>query len=221
MKKLIALLLALCLMAMMTPALADNGDVDALMDKLDALTDGTEGTPGGDNADALLGILESFLKSEEGSGVDASALSGLLDSVLGGDSEGGLGGMLGMMGALLGGEESDAPAFTPVPADSLDRFFGSWTLSRVHMGGGDFTPEFLAMLGIDAAASMTISDGHFAATASYNGKTKSYKTHVGTALVDGALNATLGKETVVLQLTDAGELAMDAGFAAVFFTPAA
>ena len=196
MKKMIALLLALCLMAMMVPALAETA-------------------------------------TEEESGFNLGALLDKADDLVNGPEDGEGAGLSALLGALGGSDGENAePAFTAVPAESIDQFYGTWTLSKVAVAGLEFPMEMLSLLGIEASGEMTISENTIKGFASFNdgssdeATSKEAEINMDMTLVDGALNVTTPDETddevLIFQLTDAGELVCaveDVG--TVFFTPAA
>lgn len=206
MKKLIALVLALCLMAMMIPAVAE----------------------GGSKLGALLDMAGSMLNGSE-DGDDAADLDDLMDAAgVEGGSEA-LGSLMGMLGALGGADgESSGPAYTAVPADSIDQFYGTWTISKVAFGGMEIPMEMLDMLGIEASAEITLAEGTIKGAASFSsgdddeGTSKQGELPAEMSLVDGALNVTVQGETLVFQFTDAGELVIEMPeVGAMFFKPAA
>lgn len=232
MKKLLALILTLCLLAVAIPVLAEG----------DAASE-----PKADESGALMNLLASLAnaddENEEGEG-DADgeggmgALLGMLGSLTGNDEaddagEGGMGALLGMVGGLLGGsKDGEAPAeptYTAVVATSIDQFYGAWDFSRAFINGVELSPTMMALLGTTASAKLTIEDNKMTMDAALGDLQKSYAVDsteesryvIGMALSDGALNVTMEGETFVFQLTDAGELVLDVGDGiAMFFTPA-
>ena len=205
MKKLIALILALCLMAMMVPAMAE----------------------GESKLGALLGMAGSVLNGSDGD--DAASLDDLMDAAgVEGDAEA-LGSLMDMLGALGGADgESSEPAYTAVPADSLDQFYGTWTISKVAFGGMEIPMEMLDMLGMEASAEITLTENSISGAASFSSgdddeaTSKEGEVAAEMSLVDGALNVTVQGEALVFQLTDAGELVIEVPeVGAMFFKPAA
>lgn len=201
MKKMIAMLLALCVMAMMIPAMAEESST----------------------LSTLLGMVSAA--KDDGEGMD---LNGLLGAVGGENAEGGLGAIAGMLGALGGTDASAKPTYTAVPAESIEQFYGTWAVSKAAVGGMEIPMEMLSMLGIKASGEITVSENSISASASYSDGSSDEPTakeaavEVEMALVDGALNVTYEGETVAFQLTDAGELVCDVeGIGAIFFTHAA
>ena len=203
MKKLIAMLLALCVMAMMIPAMADNTD------------------EGGSSLGALLGMVGDALNSSDDE--DAS-LDGLLDAA-GDDAEGGMAALLGMLSALGGGDPEAEPTYTVVPAASIEQFYGTWALSKVAIGSMEFPMEMLSLLGVEATGEIIIAENTISGYATFSDGSDSDETskeiEVEMELADGALNVTVKGETATFQFTDAGELVCAVpGLGAAFFTPA-
>ena len=188
MKKLVSLFVALCMVFMMIPALAETVSEDPPMGEQ---TTEQEADMGG-----LLGGEAG--EGEEGADLDLSAL----------------------LGALLGGEESETKSIETVyaAAETKEQFFGTWNLTKATIFDVPVTLEDVAsLLEIPLTLQVIVADGSFAMVAEGEPKPE----EVTMELVDGALNLTQeGDETMVLKLTDAGELVMEIGFVSLYFVPA-
>ena len=122
--------------------------------------------------------------------------------------------------ALLGGEESETKSIETVyaAAETKEQFFGTWNLTKATIFDVPVTLEDVAsLLEIPLTLQVIVADGSFAMVAEGEPKPE----EVTMELVDGALNLTQeGDETMVLKLTDAGELVMEIGFVRLYFVPA-
>ena len=190
MKKLVSLFVALCMVFMMIPALAETVSEDPPM--------GEQTTEQEADTGELLGLLGGEAgEGEEGADLDLSAL----------------------LGALLGGEESETKSIETVyaAAETKEQFFGTWNLTKATIFDVPVTLEDVAsLLEIPLTLQVIVADGSFAMVAEGEPKPE----EVTMELVDGALNLTQeGDETMVLKLTDAGELVMEIGFVSLYFVP--
>jgi hypothetical protein len=190
-KKLVSLFVALCMVFMMIPALAETVSEDPPM--------GEQTTEQEADMGELLGLLGGEAgEGEEGADLDLSAL----------------------LGALLGGEESETKSIETVyaAAETKEQFFGTWNLTKATIIDVPVTLEDVAsLLEIPLTLQVIVADGSFAMVAEGEPKPE----EVTMELVDGALNLTQeGDETMVLKLTDAGELVMEIGFVSLYFVPA-
>jgi len=240
-KKLVSLFVALCMVFMMIPALAETVSEDPPM--------GEQTTEQEADMGELLGLLGGLLGGEAGEGEESADLdlSALLGGLLGGEAGEGeegadldlsalLGGLLGgeagegeegadldlsaLLGALLGGEESETKSIETVyaAAETKEQFFGTWNLTKAMIFDVPVTLEDVAsLLKIPLTLQVIVADGSFAMVA--EGEPKPVE--VTMELVDGALNLTQeGDETMVLKLTDARELVMEIGSVSLYFVPA-
>ena len=191
MKKLVSLFVALCMVFMMIPALAETVSEDPPM--------GEQTTEQEADMGELLGLLGGLLGGEAGEGEEGADLD---------------------LSALLGGEESETKSIETVyaAAETKEQFFGTWNLTEATIFDVPVTLEDVAsLLEIPLTLQVIVADGSFAMVAEGEPKPE----EVTMELVDGALNLTQeGDETMVLKLTDAGELVMEIGFVSLYFVPA-
>lgn len=195
MKKLVSLFVALCMVFMMIPALAETVSEDPPM--------GEQTTEQEADMGELLGLLGGLLGGEAGEGEEGADLD-----------------LSALLGALLGGEESETKSIETVyaAAETKKQFFGTWNLTKATIFDVPVTLEDVAsLLEIPLTLQVIVADGSFAMVAEGEPKPE----EVTMELVDGALNLTQeGDETMVLKLTDAGELVMEIGFVSLYFVPA-
>ena len=191
MKKLVSLFVALCMVFMMIPALAETVSEDPPM--------GEQTTEQEADMGELLGLLGGLLGGEAGEGEEGADLD---------------------LSALLGGEESETKSIETdyAAAETKEQFFGAWNLTKATVFDVPVTLEDIAsLLEIPLTLQVIVADGSFAMVAEGEPKPE----EVTMELVDGALNLTQeGDETMVLKLTDAGELVMEIGFVSLYFVPA-
>jgi hypothetical protein len=194
-KKLVSLFVALCMVFMMIPALAETVSEDPPM--------GEQTTEQEADMGELLGLLGGLLGGEAGEGEEGADLD-----------------LSALLGALLGGEESETKSIETVyaAAETKEQFFGTWNLTKATIFDVPVTLEDVAsLLKIPLTLQVIVADGSFAMVAEGEPKPE----EVTMELVDGALNLTQeGDETMVLKLTDAGELVMEIGFVSLYFVPA-
>lgn len=214
MKKLVSLFVALCMVFTMIPALAETVPEEAPIEE--------QTTEQEANMGKLLGLLGGLLSSEADKGeegVDLN-LSALLGGLLGGEAGKGEEGADLSLSALLGGEESETKSIETVyaAAETKEQFFGAWNLTKATIFDVPVTLEDIAsLLEIPLTLQVILADGSFAMAVEGEPKAE----EVTMELVDGALNlAKEGDETMVLKLTDAGELVMEIGFVSLYFVPA-
>ena len=191
MKKLVSLFVALCMVFTMIPALAETVSEEAPIEEQTTEQEADIGK--------LLGLLGSEAsEGEEGADLDLSAL----------------------LGGLLGSEESETKSIETVyaAAETKEQFFGTWNLTKATIFDVPVTLEDVAsLLEIPLTLQVIVADGSFAMVAEGEPKPE----EVTMELVDGALSLTQeGDETMVLKLTDAGELVMEIGFVSLYFVPA-
>ena len=218
MKKLVSLFVALCMVFMMIPALAETVSEDPPM--------GEQTTEQEADMGELLGLLGGLLGGEAGEGEESADLdlSALLGGLPGGEAGEGEEGadldLSALLGALLGGEESETKSIETVyaAAETKEQFFGTWNLTKATIVDVPVTLEDVAsLLEIPLTLQVIVADGSFAMVAEGEPKPE----EVTMELVDGALSLTQeGDETMVLKLTDAGELVMEIGFVSLYFVPA-
>ena len=214
MKKLVSLFVALCMVFMMIPALAETVSEDPPM--------GEQTTEQEADMGELLGLLGGLLGGEAGEGEESADLD--LSALLGGEAGEGEEGadldLSALLGALLGGEESETKSIETVyaAAETKEQFFGTWNLTKAMIFDVPVTLEEVAsLLKVPLTLQVIVADGSFAMVAEGEPKPE----EVTMELVDGALNLTQeGDETMVLKLTDAGELVMEIGFVSLYFVPA-
>ena len=191
MKKLVSLFVALCMVFTMIPALAETVSEEA--------------------------PIEEQTTEQE---ADIGKLLGLLGSEASEGEEGADPGLSALLGGLLGSEESETKSIETVyaAAETKEQFFGTWNLTKATIFDVPVTLEDVAsLLEIPLTLQVIVADGSFAMVA----KGESMPEEVTMELVDGALNLTQeGDETMVLKLTDAGELVMEIGFVSLYFVPA-
>ena len=191
MKKLVSLFVALCMVFTMIPALAETV---------------SEEPP----------IEEQTTEQE----ADIGKLLGLLGSEASEGEEGADPGLSALLGGLLGSEESETKSIDTVyaAAETKEQFFGTWNLTKATIFDVPVTLEDVAsLLEIPLMLQVIVADGSFAMVAEGEPKPE----EVTMELVDGALNlSNAGEETMVLKLTDAGELVMEIGFVSLYFVPA-
>ena len=240
MKKLVSLFVALCMVFTMIPALAETVSEEAPIEEQTTEQEADMGE--------LLGLLGGLFGGEAGEGEESADLdlSALLGGLLGGEAGEGeegadldlsalLGGLLGgeagegeestdldlsaLLGVLLGGEESETKSIETVyaAAETKEQFFGTWNLTKATIFDVPVTLEDVAsLLEIPLTFQVIVADGSFAMVAEGEPKPE----EVTMELVDGALNlSNAGEETMVLKLTDAGELVMEIGFVSLYFVP--
>ena len=210
MKKLVSLFVALCMVFMMIPALAETVSEDPPM--------GEQTTEQEADMGELLGLLGGLLGGEAGEGEEGADLD--LSALLGGEAGEGEEGADLDLSALLGGEESETKSIETVyaAAETKEQFFGTWNLTKATIFDVPVTLEDVAsLLEIPLTLQVIVADGSFAMVAEGEPKPE----EVTMELVDGALSLTQeGDETMVLKLTDAGELVMEIGFVSLYFVPA-
>ena len=191
MKKLVSLFVALCMVFTMIPALAETVSEEA--------------------------PIEEQTTEQE---ADIGKLLGLLGSEASEGEEGADPGLSALLGGLLGSEESETKSIETVyaAAETKEQFFGTWNLTKATIFDVPVTLEDVAsLLEIPLTLQVIVADGSFAMAAEGEPKPE----EVTMELVDGALNLTQeGDETMVLKLTDAGELVMEIGFVSLYFVPA-
>ena len=239
MKKLVSLFVALCMVFTMIPALAETvseeapieeqtteqeADMGELLGLLGGLFGGEAGE-GEEGADLdLSALLGGFFGGEAGEGEEGADLdlSALLGGLFGGEAgEGAEDGfdLSALLGVLLGGEESETKSIETVyaAAETKEQFFGTWNLTKATIFDVPVTLEDVAsLLEIPLTLQVIVADGSFAMVAEGEPKPE----EVTMELVDGALNLTQeGDETMVLKLTNAGELVMEIGFVSLYFVP--
>ena len=194
MKKFVSLFVALCMVFTMIPALAEPVSEEPPIEEQTTEQEADLGE--------LLGLLGGLFggeadEGEEGANLDLSAL----------------------LGALLGGEESETKSIETVyaAAETKEQFFGTWNLTKATIFDVPVTLEDVAsLLEIPLTLQVIVADGSFAMVAEGEPKPE----EVTMELVDGALSLTQeGNETMVLKLTDAGELVMEIGFVSLYFVP--
>ncbi len=126
---------------------------------------------------------------------------------------------IGKLLGLLGSEESETKSIETVyaAAETKEQFFGTWNLTKATIFDVPVTLEDVAsLLEIPLTLQVIVADGSFAMVAEGEPKPE----EVTMELVDGALSLTQeGDETMVLKLTDAGELVMEIGFVSLYFVP--
>ena len=236
MKKIVSLFVTLCMVFTMIPALAETvseeppieeqtTEQEADMGELLGLLDGLFGGEAGEGEEGAGLDLSALLGGEAGEGEEDADLdlSALLGGLLGGEAgEGeesaGLD-LSALLGGLLGGEESETKSIETVyaAAETKEQFFGTWNLTKATIFDVPVTLEDVAsLLEIPLTLQVIVADDSFAMAVEGEPKPE----EVTMELVDGALSLTQeGNETMVLKLTDAGELVMEIGFVSLYFVP--
>ena len=217
MKKLVSLFVALCMVFTMIPALAETVSEEAPIEEQTTEQEADMGE--------LLGLLGGLFGGEAGEGEESADLdlSALLGGLLGGEAGEGEEStdldLSALLGVLLGGEESETKSIETVyaAAETKEQFFGTWNLTKATIFDVPVTLEDVAsLLEIPLTFQVIVADGSFAMVAEGEPKPE----EVTMELVDGALNlSNAGEETMVLKLTDAGELVMEIGFVSLYFVP--
>ena len=194
MKKFVSLFVALCMVFTMIPALAEPVSEEPPIEELTTEQEADMGE--------LLGLLGGLFGGEAGEGEEGADLD-----------------LSALLGALLGGEESETKSIETVyaAAETKEQFFGTWNLTKATIFDVPVTLEDVAsLLEIPLTLQVIVADGSFAMVAEGEPKPE----EVTMELVDGALSLTQeGNETMVLKLTDAGELVMEIGFVSLYFVP--
>ena len=194
MKKLVSLFVALCMVFTMIPALAETVSEEAPIEEQTTEQEADMGE--------LLGLLGGLFGGEAGEGEESADLD-----------------LSALLGVLLGGEESETKSIETVyaAAETKEQFFGTWNLTKATIFDVPVTLEDVAsLLEIPLTFQVIVADGSFAMVAEGEPKPE----EVTMELVDGALNlSNAGEETMVLKLTDAGELVMEIGFVSLYFVP--
>ena len=194
MKKLVSLFVALCMVFTMIPALAEPVSEEPPIEEQTTEQEADMGE--------LLGLLGGLFGGEAGEGEEGADLD-----------------LSALLGALLGGEESETKSIETVyaAAETKEQFFGTWNLTKATIFDVPVTLEDVAsLLEIPLTLQVIVADGSFAMVAEGEPKPE----EVTMELVDGALSLTQeGDETMVLKLTDAGELVMEIGFVSLYFVP--
>ena len=194
MKKLVSLFVALCMVFTMIPALAEPVSEEPPIEEQTTEQEADMGE--------LLGLLGGLFGGEAGEGEEGADLD-----------------LSALLGALLGGEESETKSIETVyaAAETKEQFFGTWNLTKATIFDVPVTLEDVAsLLEIPLTLQVIVADGSFAMVAEGEPKPE----EVTMELVDGALSLTQeGNETMVLKLTDAGELVMEIGFVSLYFVP--
>ena len=195
MKKLVSLFVALCMVFTMIPALAETVSEEAPIEEQTTEQEADMGE--------LLGLLGGLFGGEAGEGEEGADLD-----------------LFALLRGLLGGEESVTKSIETVyaAAETKEQFFGTWNLTKATIFDVPVTLEDVAsLLEIPLTLQVIVADGSFAMVAEGEPKPE----EVTMELVDGALSLTQeGDETMVLKLTDAGELVMEIGFVSLYFVPA-
>ncbi len=179
MKKIVSLVLVLCMMVFAFSALAEQ--------TTEAAPQGTESAQSGESsADSSEAMSKLFAESgesaegTEGQGVDTEAV----------------------MQALGATKMEDVKA---VPADSADKFYGAFTVTKMVMNGYAF--DLSVMMGAAAATpSLTIS-AEGVSTADESGEAKLIPFE-SCELVDGVLNVVLEGNATKLSLLEDGSVLM-------------
>ena len=99
-----------------------------------------------------------------------------------------------------------APATVFVDAENEEAFFGTWVLSSLEIMGQQVPASLLSTFGMDLTVSLTIEAGKATLTFAYNGESK--EVAIETSFADGKLSMIQeGTELAPLALTEGGELA--------------
>ena len=153
MRKILALVLACCMMMLVIPAVAESTstestDLSGLMDLLGSLGgESTEGSESGMDLSSLAGLLGGSSEGGESSGMDLSSIMGLL----GGSSEGGessgmdLSSIMGLLGSM--GGSSEGGESSGMDLSSIMGLLGSMGGSSESGEGGLDLSSLLGSLG--------------------------------------------------------------------------
>ena len=220
MKKLISLVLILCMACMLVPAMADDSLLGTWY--LKEAVSGETTIPA-----ASLGMSMTF-EFKEGGSVDLisayadesetqtgtwtqegsvvtvtidgqTAPLTLADGVLTLDQEG---------GQMIFTREAPeaAPSTVLIDAENEEAFFGTWVLSSLEIMGQQIPASLLSSFGLDLTVSLTVEAGKATLSAAYNGESK--EAEITTSFADGKLSLVAeGAEFAPLALTEGGELA--------------
>jgi len=133
--------------------------------------------------------------------------------------------IMSMLQGLFGGTSSDAEGDKSAPAavtesfvaaESIDQFYGVWTLSKAMISGYPISlEEVAAMLEVPVSFQLVLAEGSFSMI--LNGEEQ--KAEVEMELVDGALQMKTGDEISILKLTAEGELVMVSDAVNLYFVP--
>ena len=211
MKKIIAAILAFCLMMMVLPAMADGlGDLLTMLG-------GSGDSAGEENGSVDLSGLAGMFGGSEG-GADLSGLANMfggsgdalgdmnLDSLASlfsgtGGEEGqevDLGAILGMFGV------GEATAVNTVAASSPEQFYGTWTIQKISAAGIEIGLDFLKQFGMETIPAVTLTaDSVIADTDDGNKETRAV---TASDFTDGVLTITVDNTPAKLQLTAEGNV---------------
>lgn len=139
----------------------------------------------------------------------------LLASAVSAVAEGAASTVLNLIHAASSALAGDAEA---APADSIDSFRGTWTLTGVAVGGQRLSLDALDDMGYKVRGQVSISGGTLRASGTLNGQAKKASAKLPKRLSDGVLHVTLAGESVTLSLTESGALKGTSGGLAAYFS---
>ncbi len=222
MKKLLAIVLALCVGCMLLPAVAEEADFLGEWFLIKLVMGETEIDP------SMMGLSISMTFNEGGTGTAATIQGGeeetheftweqrdgQLVMISDGEEgpitlEDGLMKIASPSGDMILSREAPASAVAaePVAAESEETFLGTWSATRVNMEGTMISLDMVAAMGLNLEAKLTIEAGKV--TVSFAFMSDEPVVYEGeSAFADGVLQMTMpeGQEPVVIQLLDSGEL---------------
>lgn len=103
-------------------------------------------------------------------------------------------------------DAGETAAASTVAAESEEAFFGTWELSSVEILGQAVPVALLSTFGLDLSVTLTIEAGKAVLVFAYNGESK--EAPIETSFADGKLMLVAeGSELAPLSLTESGELA--------------
>ncbi len=222
MKKLLAIVLALCVGCMLLPAVAEEADFLGDWYLIKYIMGEQEIDP------SMMGMSITMTFQEGGTGTAVTVQGGaetsnefaweLRDGQLFMTSEGEEAPVAledGLMkigfegGGMVLSREAPAAAVAaePVAAESEEAFFGTWSAAKVNMEGSVISLDMVAAMGLNLGATLTIEAGKV--TVSFAFLSDEAIVYEGeSSFADGVLQMAMpeGQEAVVIQLLDSGEL---------------
>lgn len=240
MKKLISLILIVCLAALMVPAVADE-DVTGTWTLIKAVVSGMEMDPSMMgmsmvmvlNADGTAEVTTTYTGADPDVQAGTWTLDGTALTITVDDQPGEFtfaDGQITMEmseGQMIFSKDGAAapaeakPEFAVIAAESEDVFFGSWKLSAAQVMGMTVPLEMLtSVIGSVIDISLNIEAGQAALTMTVAGDANA--ANVPTVLRDGALVLTAGEgedaQEMVFRMSEAGELILEMEIGGQSFT---
>ena len=123
-----------------------------------------------------------------------------------------------LFGALMGSQESTPAQPDFIMAESIDQFYGTWTLDHVEISGGiSLSPDMLAQFNLSVSAQIAVSAEGVTMTFSANGETNEATAESTLEFKDGALFITANGQTQQFNLTSDGMLVCSADLVSIYF----